>query len=65
MTFFRSILILVTAVALILVPYAFGHALSNHHTNPVIVGAGALVLAIALTVVLTRRRGQTGAPGHH
>ncbi len=65
MTVFRSILILAAAVALILVPYAFGHALSNHHTTPVILGAGALVLAVVLSLALTRRSGQTGSANHH
>ena len=56
MTFFRSILILIAAVLAIGVPYAFGHALSNHHLTPVIVGAGCLVLTVALSFVLTRKR---------
>ena len=56
MTFLRSILILLTAVVATGVPYAFGHALSNHHTTPVIVGAACLLLTLAFGFVLTRRR---------
>ena len=56
MTFFRSILILITAVLAMGAPYAWGHALSNHHVTPVIVGAVCLVLTIALSFVLTRKR---------
>ena len=55
MTFFRSLLILVTCVLLIGVPYSLGHALSNHHTTPVIVGIACLVLAVGLSFALTRR----------
>lgn len=62
MTFVRSILILITSILLILVPYSWGHALSNHHRTPVIVGIGALVLACALIFLLTRRRADS-APG--
>ena len=56
MTFLRSIMILLVSALLILVPYSFGYALSNHHTRPVIVGAVALVLTLALAFLLTRRR---------
>jgi hypothetical protein len=54
MTILRSLLILVTAVAAIGVPYAFGHALSNHSTTAVLVGAGSLVLAVAFGFLLAR-----------
>ena len=56
MTFLRSIMVLLIAELLVLVPYSFGYALSNHHTRPVIVGSAALVLTIALGYLLTRRR---------
>ena len=49
-------MVLLIAALLVLVPYSFGYALSNHHTRPVIVGSAALVLTIALGYLLTRRR---------
>jgi hypothetical protein len=58
MTFVRSILVLLAAVVLILVPYAWGYALSNHHTTPVIVGVAALLATIFFAFILTRRRGE-------
>lgn len=54
MTVIRSLLILLTSVLFILVPYSWGHALSNHHRTPVLVGAGALVVAITLIFLLSR-----------
>ncbi len=62
MTFLRSILVLITSIVLILVPYAWGHALSNHHSTPVVVGAGAAVLTLAFAFVLTRRRSDADRP---
>lgn len=56
MTFVRSILILLTAIVAVGVPYAFGYALSNHHATPVIVGAACLVLTVAFGFLLTRSR---------
>ena len=61
MTFFRSILVLLVSVLLVLVPYSFGYALSNHHTTPVIVGCVALLLAVAVGFVLTRHGRATAA----
>jgi len=57
MTFFRSLLVLAAAIALLLVPYSLGHALSNHHTTPVILGVAALVVLAGIAFFLTRRRG--------
>jgi len=56
MTFFRSLLVLAAAIALLLVPYSLGHALSNHHTTPVILGVVALVALAGIAFFLTRRR---------
>ncbi len=56
MTAFRSLLLLAAAIALLLVPYSLGHALSNRHTTPVIFGVVALVVVSALAFLLTRRR---------
>jgi multisubunit Na+/H+ antiporter MnhG subunit len=64
MTFFRSILVLLAAIALLLVPYSLGHALSNHHTTPVIFGVVALVVLSGLAFFLTRR-GRRTDPAHH
>ena len=64
MTFFRSLLILIAAIALLLVPYSFGHALSNHHTNPVITGSIALVVLVSIVFLLTRRRGHADYARH-
>jgi len=58
MTFFRSLLVLAAAICLLLVPYSLGHALSNRHTTPVMVGVGALVLLSGLVFYLTRPRAQ-------
>ncbi|MHB1168810.1 MAG: hypothetical protein ACYC28_05960 [Longimicrobiales bacterium] len=64
MTFFRSLLMLAGAISLLLTPYSFGHAISNHNTKPVIVGLIALTVLLALTFFLTRRRGSSEAPSH-
>lgn len=64
MTFFRSLLILAAAITLLLTPYSFGHAISNHHTKPVIVGLVALAVVTSLAFLLTRRRGSSKATSH-
>ncbi|HEU5209752.1 MAG TPA: LPXTG cell wall anchor domain-containing protein [Longimicrobiales bacterium] len=64
MTFIRSVLVLLAAIALLLVPYSLGHALSNHHTTPVIFGIVALVVLSGLALFLTRRRQHADSAQH-
>ena len=64
MTFFRSLLVLMAAISLLLVPYSWGHALSNHHTKPIMVGGIALVVLLALSFYLTRGGGRAEAAAH-
>ncbi len=55
---------LLAAIALLLVPYSLGHALSNHHTTPVIFGIVALVVLSGLALFLTRRRQHADSAQH-
>ncbi len=55
MSFFRSIILLAAVCLCISFAYALGHALSTHHTEPIIIGVAALLLGAAILALLARR----------
>ena len=54
MTFFRSILLMAGVCLCISFAYFLGHGLSTHHTQPIIYGAGLLLLGAAILAFLMR-----------
>jgi hypothetical protein len=60
MTFFRSILLLVSVVLCIAFAYFLGHGLALHQTRPMFYALGFLLLGVALIALLARDRMRGG-----
>jgi hypothetical protein len=60
MTFFRSVVLLVSVALCIAFAYFFGHGLAVHEFRPMIYAAGFLLLGAGLIALLARDRVRGG-----